>query len=160
MPGLRQENFRSCSLLDCYEIYKSTTDKIGVKINSTMKIANWSSTAAYGNRFVPIDSEDLSHERAFPSKPTKKPHQRKQKTSSTPPDSTVMHKEHTESTLNQVRSRYKRSKSYASSIQSPVALLTLRKCWVLDELITRRWFFTLLLAIRGLTLRGDGYLGC
>lgn len=57
--------------------------------------------AAYGNRFVPIDSEDLSHERAFPSKPTKKPHQRKQKTSSTPPDSTVMHKEHTESTLNQ-----------------------------------------------------------
>ncbi|XP_076245168.1 ADAMTS-like no long nerve cord isoform X2 [Calliopsis andreniformis] len=57
--------------------------------------------AAYGNRFVPIDSEDLSHERAFPSKPTKKPHQKKERTRPTPPDSTVMHKEHTETNLNQ-----------------------------------------------------------
>ncbi|XP_076631991.1 ADAMTS-like no long nerve cord isoform X2 [Colletes latitarsis] len=57
--------------------------------------------AAYGNLFVPIDSEDLSHERAFPSKPTTKPHQRKQKTSPTPPDSTLIHKEHTVTSENQ-----------------------------------------------------------
>ncbi|XP_043590523.1 protein madd-4-like isoform X1 [Bombus pyrosoma] len=57
--------------------------------------------AAYGNRFVPIDSEDLSHERAVPSKPTRKPHQKKQKTSPTPPDSTMIHKEHTVTSLNQ-----------------------------------------------------------
>ncbi|KAF3423167.1 hypothetical protein E2986_06800 [Frieseomelitta varia] len=57
--------------------------------------------AAYGNRFVPIDSEDLSHERAAPSKPTRKPHQKKQKTSPTPPDSTMIHKEHTVTSLNQ-----------------------------------------------------------
>ncbi|OAD54584.1 ADAMTS-like protein 1, partial [Eufriesea mexicana] len=57
--------------------------------------------AAYGNRFVPIDSEDLSHERAVPSKPTRKPHQKKQKTSPTPPDSTMMHKENTITSLNQ-----------------------------------------------------------
>ncbi|XP_012346954.1 protein madd-4 isoform X4 [Apis florea] len=57
--------------------------------------------AAYGNRFVPIDSEDLSHERAVPSNPTRKPHQKKQKTSPTPPDSTMMHKEHVVTSLNQ-----------------------------------------------------------
>ncbi|XP_076177522.1 ADAMTS-like no long nerve cord isoform X2 [Ptiloglossa arizonensis] len=57
--------------------------------------------AAYGNRFAPIDSEDLSHERAVPSKTTSKPHQRKQKTSPTPPDSTIMHKEHTVTSQNQ-----------------------------------------------------------
>ncbi|CAL7946132.1 unnamed protein product [Xylocopa violacea] len=57
--------------------------------------------AAYGNRFVPIDSEDLSHERTVPSKPTRKPHPKKQKTSPTPPDSTMMHKEHTITSLNQ-----------------------------------------------------------
>jgi len=55
--------------------------------------------AAYGNRF---DSEDLSHERAFPSKPTRKPHQKKQKTSPTPSDATMMHKEHTATSFNQV----------------------------------------------------------
>ncbi|XP_029038021.2 protein madd-4 isoform X3 [Osmia bicornis bicornis] len=54
--------------------------------------------AAYGNRFVPIDSEDLSHERAFPSQPTRKPHQKKQKINPTP-DSTMIHKEVT--SLNQ-----------------------------------------------------------
>jgi len=57
--------------------------------------------AAYGNRF---DSEDLSHE-AFPSKPTRKPHQKKQKTSPTPSDTTMIHKEHTVTSLNQVRER-------------------------------------------------------
>ncbi|XP_015429195.1 PREDICTED: ADAMTS-like protein 3 [Dufourea novaeangliae] len=57
--------------------------------------------AAYGNRFVPIDSEDLSHERALPSNPTRKPHQRKQKTSPTPPDFTDLHKEHTVTSQNQ-----------------------------------------------------------
>ncbi|XP_054005175.1 protein madd-4 isoform X1 [Hylaeus anthracinus] len=57
--------------------------------------------AAYGNRFAPIDSEDLSHERAFTSKPTTKPHQRKQKTSPTPPDSTLLRKEHTVTSQNQ-----------------------------------------------------------
>ncbi|XP_034173183.2 ADAMTS-like no long nerve cord isoform X1 [Osmia lignaria lignaria] len=56
--------------------------------------------AAYGNRFVPIDSEDLSHERAFPSQPTRKPHQKKQKINPTP-DSTMIHKEHTVTSLNQ-----------------------------------------------------------
>ncbi|XP_020298368.1 ADAMTS-like protein 1 isoform X2 [Pseudomyrmex gracilis] len=45
--------------------------------------------AAYGNRF---DNEDVSHERAFPSsKPTRKPHQKKQKTSPAPSDATMMH---------------------------------------------------------------------
>ncbi|XP_017889029.1 protein madd-4 isoform X2 [Ceratina calcarata] len=57
--------------------------------------------AAYGNRFVNIDSEDLSHERTGPSKTTRKPHQRKQKTSPTPPDLTVIHKEHAVTSLNQ-----------------------------------------------------------
>ncbi|KAG7196354.1 hypothetical protein KM043_001333 [Ampulex compressa] len=57
--------------------------------------------AAYGNRYVPIDSEDLSHERAVASKPTRKPHQKKQKTSPTPPDSTMLHKENTVTSLNQ-----------------------------------------------------------
>ncbi|XP_014468093.1 PREDICTED: ADAMTS-like protein 3 isoform X2 [Dinoponera quadriceps] len=54
--------------------------------------------AAYGNRF---DSEDISHERAFPSKPTRKPHQKKQKTSPAPLDATMMHKEQTVTSLNQ-----------------------------------------------------------
>ncbi|XP_025155245.1 protein madd-4 isoform X2 [Harpegnathos saltator] len=53
--------------------------------------------AAYGNRF---DSEDISHERASPSKPTRKPHQKKQKTSPAPSDVT-MQKEHTVTSLNQ-----------------------------------------------------------
>ncbi|XP_011333048.1 protein madd-4 isoform X2 [Ooceraea biroi] len=53
----------------------------------------------YGKSF---DSEDLSHERAFPNnKPTRKPHQKKQKTSPAPSDATMMHKEHTVTTLNQ-----------------------------------------------------------
>lgn len=69
--------------------------------------------AAYGNRFVPIDSEDLSHERAVPSKPTRKPHQKKQKTSPPPPDSTMMHKEHTVTSLNQP--------GYHESVESAVA---------------------------------------
>ncbi|XP_011067029.1 PREDICTED: ADAMTS-like protein 3 isoform X1 [Acromyrmex echinatior] len=64
--------------------------------------------AAYGNRF---DSEDLSHERAFPSKPTRKPHQKKQKTSPTPSDATMMHKEHTVTSLNQP--------GYHESVESP-----------------------------------------
>lgn len=64
--------------------------------------------AAYGNRF---DSEDLSHERAFPSKPTRKPHQKKQKTSPAPSDATMMHKEHTVTTLNQP--------GYHESVESP-----------------------------------------
>ncbi|XP_011264169.1 protein madd-4 isoform X2 [Camponotus floridanus] len=53
--------------------------------------------AVYRNRF---DSEDLSHERAFPSKPTRKP-QKKQKTSPAPSDSTMMQKEHTVTSFNQ-----------------------------------------------------------
>lgn len=57
--------------------------------------------AVYGNRF---DSEDLSHERAFPSKPTRKP-QKKQKTSPAPSDATVMQKEHTVTSFNQVREK-------------------------------------------------------
>ncbi|CAK9806200.1 Protein madd-4 [Anthophora quadrimaculata] len=57
--------------------------------------------AAYGNRFVPIDSEDLSHERAVPSNPTRKLHKKKLKISPTPPDSTMIQKEHTVTSLNQ-----------------------------------------------------------
>ncbi|XP_032685179.1 protein madd-4 isoform X3 [Odontomachus brunneus] len=53
--------------------------------------------AAYGNRF---DSEDISHENV-PSKPTRKPHQKKQKTSPAPSDATMIHKEHTVTSLNQ-----------------------------------------------------------
>lgn len=53
--------------------------------------------AVYGNRF---DSEDFSHERAFPSKPTRKPP--KKKTSPAPSDATVMQKEHTVTSFNQV----------------------------------------------------------
>ncbi|XP_029156420.1 protein madd-4 isoform X2 [Nylanderia fulva] len=53
--------------------------------------------AVYGNRF---DSEDLSHERAIPSKPTRKP-QKKQKASPAPSDATVMQKEHTVTSFNQ-----------------------------------------------------------
>ncbi|XP_036139996.1 protein madd-4 isoform X3 [Monomorium pharaonis] len=56
--------------------------------------------AAYGNRF---DSEDLSHERSFLSKSTRKPHQKKQKTSPTPSEATMMHKEQTVTSLNQMR---------------------------------------------------------
>ncbi|KAL0100797.1 hypothetical protein PUN28_019286 [Cardiocondyla obscurior] len=66
--------------------------------------------AAYGNRF---DSEDLSHEGAFPSNPTRKPHQKKQKTSPTPSDSTMMHKEHTVTSLNQP--------GYHESVESPAS---------------------------------------
>ncbi|XP_067210775.1 ADAMTS-like protein 3 isoform X4 [Linepithema humile] len=62
--------------------------------------------AAYGNRF---DSEDLSHE--APSKPTRKPHQKKQKTSPTPSDATMMHKEHTVTSFNQP--------GYHESVESP-----------------------------------------
>ncbi|XP_043685807.1 protein madd-4 isoform X2 [Vespula pensylvanica] len=58
-------------------------------------------SAAYGNHFVPIDGEDLSHERAVPSKPTRKPQHKRQRTSPTPPDSTMMNKEHTITSLNQ-----------------------------------------------------------
>ncbi|XP_043498775.1 protein madd-4 isoform X2 [Polistes fuscatus] len=58
-------------------------------------------SAAYGNHFAPIDGEDLSHERAVPSKPTRKPQHKRQRTSPTPPDSTMMHKEHTITSLNQ-----------------------------------------------------------
>lgn len=59
--------------------------------------------AVYGKSF---DSEDLSHERAFPNnKPTRRPHQKKQKTSPAPLDATMMHKEHTITTLNQVFTR-------------------------------------------------------
>ncbi|KAK2582675.1 hypothetical protein KPH14_004950 [Odynerus spinipes] len=57
--------------------------------------------AAYGNHFAPIDGEDLSHERAVPSKPTRKPQHKRQRTSPTPPDSTMMHKEHTITSLYQ-----------------------------------------------------------
>lgn len=59
--------------------------------------------AVYGKSF---DSEDLSHERAFPNnKPTRKPqknNQKKQRTSPAPSDATMMHKDHTVTTLNQV----------------------------------------------------------
>ncbi|XP_072752952.1 ADAMTS-like protein 1 isoform X2 [Anoplolepis gracilipes] len=63
--------------------------------------------AVYGNRF---DSEDLSHERAFPSKPTRKP-QKKQKTSPAPSDATVMQKEHSITSFNQP--------GYHESVESP-----------------------------------------
>ncbi|EFN62926.1 ADAMTS-like protein 3, partial [Camponotus floridanus] len=63
--------------------------------------------AVYRNRF---DSEDLSHERAFPSKPTRKP-QKKQKTSPAPSDSTMMQKEHTVTSFNQP--------GYHESVESP-----------------------------------------
>ncbi|XP_076230521.1 ADAMTS-like no long nerve cord isoform X4 [Nomia melanderi] len=69
--------------------------------NSGESMYTGHAAAAYGNRFVPIDSEDLSHERAFPSKPTRKPNQRRQKTSPTPPDSTDLHREQTVTSQNQ-----------------------------------------------------------
>ncbi|XP_076658795.1 ADAMTS-like no long nerve cord isoform X2 [Halictus rubicundus] len=80
-------------------------------------------TAAYANHhFIPIDSEDLSHERAFPSNPTKKP-QRKQKTSPTPPDSTDLHKEQTVTSQNQP-GYHESVESIASSASTLVPHLT------------------------------------
>lgn len=75
------------------------------KFRSAVKIFRGFPAAAYGNRFASLDSEDLSHERAFPSKPTRKPNQRRQKTSPTPPDSTDLHREQTVTSQNQVRAR-------------------------------------------------------
>ncbi|XP_076379649.1 ADAMTS-like no long nerve cord isoform X2 [Megalopta genalis] len=53
-------------------------------------------TAAYGNRFIPIDSEEINPN----NKPTKKP-QKKQKPNPTPPDSTDLRKEQTVTSQNQ-----------------------------------------------------------
>ncbi|XP_029672449.1 protein madd-4 isoform X3 [Formica exsecta] len=64
--------------------------------------------AVYGNRF---DSEDLSHERAFTSKPTARKTQKKQKTSPAPSDATMMQKEHTVTSFNQP--------GYHESVESP-----------------------------------------
>ncbi|XP_076668534.1 ADAMTS-like no long nerve cord isoform X2 [Andrena cerasifolii] len=91
--------FRSKEQISSEE-YLRLSHSVHLQRNANLDSAP-ANSAAYGNRFVPIDSEDLSHERAFPSKPTRKPHQKKQKTSPAPPDSTMLHKEHTETSLNQ-----------------------------------------------------------